>query len=489
MRITHAGTSPAVSPVRALLFSFCAVFLVACIAKEPDSPITVSRAQTSGGPVVFQNVSVFDSESLQLVPNRDVIVRGNSIEAVVPSGGQPLPEAAHVVDGEGTTLVPGLIDMHGHISITTGPSWEIATPNPENNLRAYAYAGVTTVFDPGDSSGEAAIRREQVAEGELLGPRIFTAGRIITDPHGHPRAMVEQLAPWWIKWYLKPRVATGVATPEEAVAAVEERQAAGVDAIKVVVDSIPLEADILPQPLLRTIVDESHRRGLRVVAHIGTTRDAIAAAENGVDLWVHGIYKERIPDEQIATLAAYGIPMVTTSEVFDRYGRAAAGPIDPTPLERETVSAQRMATFYPPPADFDAGPLQNWVTLMQQTREARLDNVRRLHAAGVTILAGSDTQSGVFPGAGLHRELATLVEAGLTPAEAIRAATLSPARFLASGREPDAGAIAAGKRADLLLVEDDPTRDIAALAEIREVMLNGSLLTRVQTGGRESVAP
>ena len=151
MRITHAGTSPAVSPVRALLFSFCAVFLVACIAKEPDSPITVSRAQTSGGPVVFQNVSVFDSESLQLVPNRDVIVRGNSIEAVVPSGGQPLPEAAHVVDGEGTTLVPGLIDMHGHISITTGPSWEIATPNPENNLRAYAYAGVTTVFDPGDS--------------------------------------------------------------------------------------------------------------------------------------------------------------------------------------------------------------------------------------------------------------------------------------------------------------------------------------------------
>lgn len=466
------------SVVRSLLLSALAVTLSACISPEPDSPITVARIDPGDRPIVFQDVTVFDSEALTSKPHRDVIVRGANIESVVPSGSRPLPEAAHVVDGEGATLVPGLIDMHGHLTTTTGPSWEVAAPNPPDALRAYAYAGITTVFDPGDSSGDAAERRARVAGGELLGPRIFTAGRIITDPEGHPRAMVEHLAPWWIKWYIKPRVATGVATPEEAVAAVDERVAAGVDAIKIVVDSIPLDASTLEQPVLRAVVDEAHRRGTRVVAHIGTTADAIAAAENGVDLWVHGVYKERIPDEQIGRLAAYGIPMVTTSEVFDRYGRAMTGPIEPTDLEREMVSAQKLAAFHPPPVDFDVGPLQSWLVLMQRTREARLENVRRLHAAGVVILAGSDTQSGVFPGAGLHRELATLVEAGLTPAEAIHAATLAPARFLAGETEPDAGVIAAGKRADLLLVEGDPTRDVAALSDIREVMLNGILLER-----------
>jgi imidazolonepropionase-like amidohydrolase len=215
-----------------------------------------------------------------------------------------------------------------------------------------------------------------------------------------------------------------------------------------------------------------------VVAHSGTTADAIAAAENGVDLWVHGVYKERIADSDIARLAAYGIPMVTTSEVFDRYGRATEGPIQPTSLEAEMVSDGKLAAFYPPPDDFDLGALESWLTLMQQTREARLDNVGRLHEAGVVILAGSDTQSGVFPGAGLHRELETLVEAGLTPAEALQSATLLPARFLSRGREPKFGTVTAGAYADLVLVNGNPVADISALSDIRQVLRGGRLLQR-----------
>ncbi len=85
-------------------------------------------------------------------------------------------------------------------------------------MRAYAYAGVTSVFDPGDSSDEAFERRQRIANGELVGPRVFTAGRIITHPEGHPRALVDAIAPWWLGWLLKPQVATGVASVEEAVA-------------------------------------------------------------------------------------------------------------------------------------------------------------------------------------------------------------------------------------------------------------------------------
>jgi imidazolonepropionase-like amidohydrolase len=109
-------------------------------------------------------------------------------------------------------------------------------------------------------------------------------------------------------------------------------------------------------------------------------------------------------------------------------------------------------------------------------------NALRLHRAGVTILAGSDCQSGVFAGAGLHRELAQMVGAGFTPMDAIRAATVDPAIFLSNGEEPEFGIVAVGKRADLLLVEGDPSRDIEALGRIRQVFLEGVPLERVPVG-------
>ena len=455
------------------------VSLVGCMSQEPDSPIEVTAIDLGDQPILVRDVAVFDSDSLAVTPHQDVLISGTRVVSVAPHVAGEAPDNTHVIEGKGATLLPGLIDMHGHIVATTGPTWETASPNPEDNLRAYVYAGVTTVFDPGDSSDEATERRRRVAEGELLGPRIYTAGKIIGDPDGHPRSVVDALAPGWISWLLKSFVATGVADTEDAIAAVDERAEAGVDMIKVAVDRIPLDAELMAQDTLRSLVEHSHERGLRAVAHIGTTEDAIVTGDSGIDLWIHGVYKEPIPDDKIAQLAGYAIPMVTTSEVFDRYGRALQGPLQPTALEQEMLSPEKIASFYPPPEGFELGALQDWITLMEETRTVRLDNVQRLHEAGVIILAGSDTQSGVFPGAGLHRELVTLVAAGLSPAEALQAATLSPARYLSHPQAPDAGLVAQGKRADLLLVNGDPTQDITAVSDIREVILNGRLLKRV----------
>jgi imidazolonepropionase-like amidohydrolase len=339
---------------------------------------------------------------------------------------------------------------------------------------------VTTVFDPSDPSGDAFTRRDRVASGDLIGPRIVTTGKLMTCSGGHPRSIVEELAPSWIAWYFVPQVATAVDDVPKANAEVDQLAESGADAVKIVIDRIPLAAPLMSPEIASAIVVRANSHGLRTVAHIGTTEDAINAGNAGVALWVHGIYKERIPDDKILVLAGFGIPMVTTSEVFDRWGRGRAGPIIPTQLERETVSASELEAFYPIPEDFDLGSFEGWLDLMRDTRQARIDNVRRLHEAGVTILAGSDVQSGVFPGASLHRELENLVAAGFSPAEAIRAATLDPARFLANSEEPDSGVIATGKRADLLLVDGDPTSDIRALSQIREVFLQGVPIERTQ---------
>lgn len=462
--------------IKKILFCMATCLLVACSSPPPS--VTIGVKSVDGDFILIQGVAVFDPVHLAIKPNQDVLIVDDRIKSVRPSQGLSAPGNAYIIDGTGRTLVPGLIDMHGHLTTTTGPSWKFSLPAPNTNLLAYAYAGVTTIFDPSDSSDDAYSRREQVADGKLYGPRIFTTGRIITHPDGHPRALVQELAPWWIRWYIKPRVGSGVSTPEEAIAEVNERADAGADAIKIVIDMIPLEAPTLANDIANTIVKQASKRGIRTVAHIGTTTDAIAAAEVGVSLWVHGVYKEKIPDDKIKQLVDYNIPMVTTSEVFDRYGRAADGPIRATKLEQEIVPKVILDSFSPIPEDFDPGSLRSWADLMATTSEIRLDNVARLHQAGMTILAGSDVQSGVFPGASLHRELGNLVQAGLTPAEAIRAATLLPAQYLSNSDQPDYGVIAAGKRADLLLVKGDPTQDISALSDIEQVFLNGKILDR-----------
>jgi imidazolonepropionase-like amidohydrolase len=444
----------------------------------PPSSIRVAPAAPRPSAVWITDVAVLDVVSGVRTPARDVLISGDRIAAIERGGANAPPDGALVLSGEGGTLVPGLVDMHGHIDADTHPIWAIGLPDPEANLRAYLYSGVTTVFDPGDPSSDAFERRDRVARGELVGPHVFTAGPIHTAPEGHPIALARAFAPWWIGWYLAPRQAVAVGTVDEANAAIDRLAKQHPDAVKIVIDEIPLGSPRMRPDVARAIVERARSHGLRTVAHIGTTRDAEIAADAGVALWMHGVYKERIPDPDIAQLASYHIPMVATIEVFDSYARLRRGPREATALERETVPAALLDSFWPLPEGFELGRLASWADLNEKAVPARSENVRRLHAAGVTIFAGSDTQSGVFPGPGLHRELVNLARAGLSPIEVIRAATIGPARFLSQSDQPDWGNVAVGQRADLLLVEGDPTRDVAALSAIRAVLQDGVPIDR-----------
>jgi len=439
----------------------------------------VRRPATVPPALLITDVSVLDVETGTLAPNRDVLLVADRIASIGTVGQTHPPADTRTIAGTGATLLPGLIDMHGHIGISSAPTWISLLPDPDRNMRAYLYCGVTTVLDPGDLGTHAFTRRAQVARGELLGPRIFAAGPLVTAPGGHPVALLQRLAPWWIRWYVIPRLTRQVDSPAAARAAVKEICGLGADVIKLAVDRIPAAAPRIRREVLAAAVDEAKQHGVRAVAHIGTLEDALDAADAGVAAWMHGVYKERIPDDQIARLAAFHIPMVATIGIFESYAVLGQGPRIPTTLERETVEADILTAFDHVPETDAITFFQPYLNSLRGLRAAWRDNVRRLRAAGVTILAGSDTQSGVFPGAGLHRELQLLTEAGLTPAEAIRAATIDAARFLANGTEPEFGTIAAGKRADLLLVDGDPTVDLDALARIRSVIKGGVQLERI----------
>jgi imidazolonepropionase-like amidohydrolase len=461
------------SPLRALAGLAVVTALSACGSPGPD---LVRRLVPQPPGVLINDVTILDVASGLLVPHRNVLVAGDRIKAIEST---PIPASgAMVVDGKDATLVPGLIDMHGHTGQSSAPAWAGEFPDPELNLRAFLYCGVTTVLDPGDTDDDAFARREKLRRGEILGPHVYAAGPIVTGPGGHPVPVIRELAPWWIRWYVVRHFAREIETPEEARRVADEIAELGADVMKVAVDRVPAGAPRIRNEVLAAAVAEARTRKLRTVAHIGTTEDALDAARAGVALWMHGVYRERVPDDAVATLAGFHIPMVATIGVFESYALLNQGPRVAMPLEEETVDPETLRAFDHVPEDFSP-TMRPFIEALRPLRPVWRENVRRLRAAGITILAGSDPQAGVFPGAALHRELGLLTEAGLTPAEAIRAATLDPASFLADGREPDFGLIAVGKRADLLLVEGDPTRDLGALARIKLLIKDGNVIERI----------
>ena len=447
--------------------------LAGCGSRGPE---LVRRLDPQPPGVLINDVTILDVATGALVPHRNVLVAGDRIKAIEST---PIPASgAMVVDGTDATLVPGLIDMHGHTGQSSAPAWAGEFPDAEQNLRAFLYCGVTTVLDPGDSDSDAFARREKLRRGELLGPHVYAAGPIVTGTGSHPVPVIGELTPWWIRWYVVRHFARQVDTPEEARKVADEIAELGADVMKLAVDRVPAEAPRIKNDVLAAAVAEARARKLRAVAHIGTTEDALDAARAGVAMWMHGVYRERVPDDAVATLAGFHIPMVATIGVFESYALLNQGPRVATPLEEETADPETLRAFDHVPEGFSP-KMRPFIESLRPLRPVWRDNVRRLRAAGVTILAGSDPQAGVFPGAALHRELGYLTEAGLTPAEAIRAATLDAARFLADGREPDFGLIGVGKRADLLLVDGDPTSDLGALARIKLLLQDGLVIERM----------
>src|SRR5207253_4651993 len=194
------------------------VLLAAC-ARPPE---LVRRPEHPPPALLIRDVSVLDVEAGTPPPHRDVVVEGARITRVAAAGSLAAPPGAATIAAGGATLLPGLIDMHGHVGGNPAPPWRGGLPDLDANLRAYLYCGVTTILDPADIASQIFPRRERVRRGELLGPTIYAAGPMFTAPGGHPVPVLRQLAPWWLRWYLIPRLAMQVDTPEEARSAVDE---------------------------------------------------------------------------------------------------------------------------------------------------------------------------------------------------------------------------------------------------------------------------
>ena len=384
-------------------------------------------------PLLIRKVRIFDG--IRLLQADSVLVADGRIQAV--GQGLQAPAGAQVLDGQGCTLLPGLIDAHVH---SFGDA-----------LRQNLAFGVTTVLDMFSEPGamRAAKARQDPAEADLR-----SAGLLATCPGGHGTEYPVQVPT--------------LQRPDQAEAWVQARIQEGSDFIKIVYDD---GSSWRPQPTLslatvRALIRAAHRHGKAAVVHIGDQKAAREVLAAGADGLVH-VWLDAARERQLAALArrqhAFVVPTLAV------YRPLAADP-QGIHLLQDPALAPYLALEARASLAFPGYPASSGVAEHGYYGHA-LAAVRALHQAGVPLLAGTDApNTGTAQGASLHGELQLLVAAGLSATEALRAATSVPAHWF---KLADRGRIAPGMRADLLLVKGDPTRDILATRQIQAIWKAG----------------
>jgi len=422
------------------------------------APLYLS-AQSADTTTVIRNARVVDGSGAA-AKQVTIIIRNGRIDAVGENVDSPA--GAKIVDATGQTLLPGLIDLHTHLQSST------VTGAPDDlfkNLKKYLAAGVTTVLNFSGQPEAFEPIRKLLKSAEYPAPHVYQAARF-SPPGGHGTEGGAGLS-------------YEAANPEQAHYLLKEALKYKPDAIKAFTDgwrySSGSEEPSFNQQTIAAITEEAHKGGIRVFTHTVTLEGAKTAALGNIDAQDHGIcdlfaddavirdYKEH-GTGYISTLTVYGF-----QEYYARHGEARVTPrllqlLEPSALAN-VAHSDVFAHFVPITPETSGAAIRRGAVLRQ--------NIRILHDAGIPLGAGTDSGViGIHHGYATLQELQFLVDAGLTPLEAIHAATGSNARLL--GVDKDYGTIEVGKVADLLLVEGKPDANIADIENTRRVWINGN---------------
>jgi imidazolonepropionase-like amidohydrolase len=423
-------------------------------ARVSELARTLTRKPSA--PLAFTHANLFDSETGKSLPNTTVVVEGNRVKAVGRDGSVKIPANAEVIDARGKTLMPGLWDMHVHIS-------------PDDGLMHIA-AGVTSVRDMANDTEALLALKAKIEAGEEIGPRILMAG--IVDGRGPYAGPTKVL----------------VDTEDEARAAIETYARLGYAQVKIY-------SSIKPE-LVPKIIEMAHAKGLRVSGHVPAFMSAEQFVRAGADEFQHINFfalnflddvKDTRTPARFTSVADRAATIDLSSErvrAFVKLLKERKTVVDPTVNVFEEMFTARpgkvpagaaaVADRLPPQIRryLLAGGLpvpEGKDERYRESAKALLRMVKLLYDAGVTVVAGTDA----MPGFALHRELELYVEAGIPPADVLRIATLGAARVMK--RDGELGSVAPGKLADLVLVEGDPTLRIGDIRRTSLVVKDGNV--------------
>lgn len=447
----------------------------------PPYPVNPAPARyATSGPVVLRNVRIIDGKGNAPRPDQDVVIQNGRIAAIGKGGTLTVPVTATIIDGRGLTLLPGLMDLHSHFRgvdrmasmVVDDPGLLSDVYRYKAQLYSYLYSGVTTVLDVGTQTRVGVGLKRLVNQDYVLGPRYFWSGPIIEG--GNDLSGFENVP---------------VPSVNNAAATIDYLHGLNVDFVKVYQGT--------SDQIAKALTTKAHEAGLRVLIDAWERNDLAQYIQyDGIDGYAHLNFHFRISEHDAQVLASRKAFVFTTFYALNCFsGRVYAehpGYFD-DPLITDVMPPEYVSAFKRNPTDPLAATatslLQHVVApfehdmdvpqggsrraVFDQMSKIGGDNLRMLLDAGVLVAAGTDGGQGES----LLTELELAVtDAGITPVTAIQLATWNAARVLR--QDKDLGSVEAGKIADLVLVEGDPSKDIRALRKIRSVMKNGRIIDR-----------
>ena len=407
-----------------------AVALTAALMLAAFGGSSVPARAQAPAVTAFEGARIIVGDGRPSIENGTLLVEGTKIAQAGAAVDVRVPQGATIVNLAGKTIMPTLIDTHTHLSQTR----ERLT----RDLKRRAYYGVSAAMSMGTSDTDVDLQmRGETMPGMA---RVFTAWRGITRPE-----VGRTTAPFWIN------------SEQEGRKAVQELAARKVDIVKVWVDDRDGKYAKMTPALYGAVIDEAHKDGLRVTAHIFNLEDAKGLLRAGVDAFAHSV-RDRDVDDEFMTLVKQHPNLVVNPNLPDRGVKTDVSWL------RASLSADQMQRVEQ--ANTDRPKAQEFYGI-----QAR--NLAKLSAAGVRIVLGTDGNTPWAP----HVEMADMVAAGMTPAQVIVASTRNAAEFL---RMSDAGTLETGKSADFIVLDANPLDDITNTRRIAAVYLRGAAVDRTK---------
>jgi imidazolonepropionase-like amidohydrolase len=440
-----------------LFAGYRAAALVLCLA--------LAAASLQAEVRVLRGFTLIDGSGAAAVPNSAMIIDAGRIAWVGRVSQLKVPAGAAVIDLSGRFVMPGMIDLHGHLGLTSGMTLDTKSYSRgtvEHDLKTYASYGVTTMLSLGLDSDAIFDVREQQRTSRPAIARVYTAGQGFVYKEGIGGGISF------------PGVTTPIlSTVADVEPAVAQEAGKHVDVIKFWTDDNLGKAKRMPFDIGKAIIDSAHRHGVRVVAHVYYLEDAKRLSDFGIDGLAHIVRDQPVDQELIGSMKRHGTWQIasTLSREVSLFVYAKTPDFVSDPFFTRGVSADVIQTLNSPAYQQKAASDPN----LEKYRQALAMGKRNLKAladGGVRYGMGTDTGvPGRFQGYFEHLELQEMVDAGLTPMQAIVAATKSGAEFL---KAADLGTLQRGKWADLIVLEKNPLDDIKNTQTIQAVYIAGN---------------
>ena len=427
-------------------------------------------APPAGEALVLRNFTLIDGGDHAVLSPAAMVIEGGRLTWVGPQSRLEAPDGAPVTDLNGAFVIPGLIDMHAHVGNTVDLVQDRkfhTRESIESDLKTYASYGVTTIVSMGTDQDAIFPVRNELRSGKPAMARVYTAGQGLMFEGGYGGLA---------------GVNDAVATPEEATAYVNAQLDKGADFIKLWLDSELGTMPKMPPAISQAIIEAAHKRGARVLAHVFYLEDAKRLVDQGIDGFVHMVRDQPIDQALIDGMEKHGTWQVasTLSREASMFAYGSTPEFASDPFFTRGVSAKTLELIKSPERQKAQAGNPNFKKFPAFFETAKA-NLKRLVEAGIPFAAGTDAgPPGRFPGYSQHWELQLMVEAGLTPAQAIDAATRRAAMFI--GAE-DLGTLEPTKWADFVVLDANPLTDIRNSRKIRAVYIAGTEVPSINPAG------